>query len=555
MMRRLAHLLGRGLVELASLGVPASYRGRFREEWRAELWHGVVEGEIAPRELLRRAAGAFEDAWSTRRLAPSPSTRRRERRLVLFRDLRLALRTLAKRPGYTLVALATLAVGIGANVAIFSLVDAVLLRPLGYPEGDRLASVTGLDTATGELGNLSPADFYDLAAESGAFTSMGAYGWVGFFTITGGDVPERVPGSSVTAGLLTTLGTAPQIGRLFAEADDQPGAAPTTVLTHAFWQRRFGGRDDVLGEMLPIDGVAHEIIGILPKGFLHPEPYPDREPALYRLFRFDRATVFRSGRFIRAVGRLAEGRSIEEARSELDAIGLRLEERYPDSNTEKGFAVESLKNAIVGDVRSSLLFLLGAVGAVFLVSCANLANLQLAQGARREQALAIQVALGAGRWRIVSQLATEGLVLALAGATLGILLATAFLASLSLRAIPRAEGLALGAPVLAFSYGLALVSSAFFGLLPALRLSSGGLGSALVEGGGLRATARTGLRRLLIAAEVALSLALLVAAGLFLKSFSALRAETPGFSTDNVLTFSTSLPLARYPEGTQNPLL
>ena len=219
---------------------------------------------------------------------------------------------------------------------------------------------------------------------------MGAHGWVGFFTVTGDGEPERVSGSNVTAGFFRTLGITPQLGRLFTPEDDVEDAAPTVLLTHAFWQRRYGGRTSIVGEAIEVNAVVHDVIGILPEGYRHPEPHPEREPALYSLYQFERAGAHRDGRFIRAIGRLRPGSSVEAAEVELVGIAARLEEEYPESNTARGVNVAPLKNAIVQDARAGLVVLFGAVVAVLLIACANIANLQLAEGNARRHELGIK---------------------------------------------------------------------------------------------------------------------------------------------------------------------
>ena len=242
------------------------------------------------------------------------------------------------------------------------------------------------------------------------------------------------PGSS------PTLGVSPRLGRGFTEDDDRDGAAPTTLLTHAFWQRRYGGDPNVIGKMVEVNAVAHEIVGVLPPEFRHPEPNPEREPALYTLYQFERGGAFRSGRFIRGIGRLRDGQSLDEARSELVAVAARLEEVYPKSNKNRSVRLVDLKDAVVGEARTGVLVLLAAVGAVLLIACANIANLQLASGSTRRQELAIKAALGAGRGRLVRQLVTESLVLAFVGGVLGIVLAYWARGFLMLRAIPPGAG-------------------------------------------------------------------------------------------------------------------
>ncbi len=536
-------------VRIAGMAVPASYRDRFREEWLSELWHLREQG--ASKSLVAaRTLGVFRDAVETRRLVRETKERRSAMGL---RDLRIALRSFGKRPGWTFFVVSTLAVGIGANVAIFSLVEAVLLRPLRYREPDRLAKIQGLALASGQPGNISPGEFYDFAERTQAFESMGAHGWVGFFTASGVLQPERVPGSSVTAGFFETLGVRPALGRLFTEEEDRPGAPLTVVVTHAFWQTRLGGSTAVLGKTIGVNAEPHAIVGVLPADYTHPEPNPEREPLLYTLQRFDRGNPCQDCRFIRAVGRLREGRSIEEGRAELVAFARRREKDDPESNTGRGAHVVDLKEAIVAGSRQGLLVLYGAVGAVLLIVCANLANVQLAQGVLRQKGLAIQSALGAGRATLVRQLLTESWLLSVAGGLLGFLLAVSARDFLAQRAIPRAVEIGFDATTLGFAVVLSSLTAIVFGLAPALSLASGNLRSVLVEGGGRGASARTDWRRILIGVEVALSLMLLVAAGLLMRSLRELRSVTPGFHADRVLTLSLSLPLARYAEGEQIP--
>jgi putative ABC transport system permease protein len=549
-----AHRAARALVYLAGLLVPESYRARFLEEWRSELFYHR-EGGAPPLSSLARALGAFEDALATGRLlrqagtAPAPVGR-----MSMFTsDLRLALRSVLSRRWQSLLMVLILAVGIGANAAIFGLVHAVLLRPLSYADPDRLLKVQGFWLDTGTPANLSPADFYDLAAEGEVFESMGAHGWVGFFTVTGRGTPERVGGSNVTSGFFETLGVRPVLGRLFTREDERTDAPLTALLTYAYWKTRFGGDPQVVGTSVAINAEPYEIVGVLPADYSHPEPNPEREPLLYTLYRFDPADLPRSGRFIRAVGRLREGRSLEEARAELAGIMSRLERAHPDTNLHASVHVAPLKESIVGDFRRGLLVLYGAVGAVLLIACANLANLQLAQAAARRHALAVQSALGARRARLVRQLLLESFLLALAGGVLGFFLAASARGVLALRAIPRAIEVEFDATVFAFALLISAATAILFGLAPALSLSSGSLRGALVEGATKGSSARTGARRVLVALEVALSLVLLVSAGLFLRSLQELHAVSPGFRSDSIVTLSTSLPLARYPEGDQIP--
>ncbi|HEY7820601.1 MAG TPA: ABC transporter permease, partial [Vicinamibacteria bacterium] len=314
-----------------------------------------------------------------------------------FRDFRIALRSFRQRPGWTLIVLLTLAIGIGANVAIFGLVRAVLLAPRRYPEPERLVKIRGLAVATGEPSNIAPGEFYDYLQGATAFESMGAHGFIDYFTVSGDSAPERVPGSRVTAGFFETLGVRPVLGRLFTEEDDRPGAANTVLVTHSFWITRLGGAREAIGRSIRVNTEPYEIVGVLPAEYRHPEPNPDREPSLYTLLRFDRRDLCQDCRFIRALGRLHRGRTIEEGRAELAAIALRRERDDPDANSGRGAHVLELKEAIVAGSRRGLLVLYGAVTAVLFLVCANLANLKLGQGVLRLRSLAIQSALGAGR--------------------------------------------------------------------------------------------------------------------------------------------------------------
>jgi putative ABC transport system permease protein len=525
---------------------PPAYRERFREEWLRAL-HCARRSAVV--ESLSPERSVFPDAVKPR------LARAKERRGsgMGLRDVRLALRSFVQRPGWTFFVLATLTVGIGANIAIFSLVEAVLLRPLRYAEPERLVKVQGLTLATGQPSNIAPGEFFDFAERTQVFESMGAHGWVGFFTVSGDLEPERVPGSSVTAGFFETLGVRPALGRVFTEEEDRPGAPLTVVVTHAFWQTRLGGSTAVLGKTIGVNAEPHEIVGVLPADYAHPEPNPDREPLLYTLQRLDRANPCQDCRFIRALGRLRKGRSLEEGRAELVAFAQRREREDPEPNTGRGAFVIDLKEAIVAGSRRGLLVLYGAVGSVLLIVCANLANLQLAQGVIRQKTLAIQSALGAGRAALVRQLLIESWLLSMAGGLLGLLLAVSARGFLAQRAIPRAVEIEFDWMALGFAFLLSSLTAIVFGLAPALSLASRNLQSVLLEGGSRGSSARTDARRILIGVEVALSLMLLVAAGLLVRSLGELRSVTPGFRADRVLTMSLSLPLARYAEGEQIP--
>lgn len=478
---------------------------------------------------------------------------------MLGQDIRYAFRTLLKRPGFAAVAVLTLALGIGANSAIFSVVNAVLLRPLPYPEPDRLVKIVGTDTREGTLGNLSPADFADLDAAGTLFESMTAHGWVAFFTITGDGEPERISGSNVTFDFFQTLGVEPLLGRTFLPREDERGLPRVAVITHAFWERRFGTDPSTLGRVVNFNAIPTTVVGVLPPDYRHPEPNPEREPDVYIPFRWDPAQMNRGGHFIRAIGRLTPGVTLDQARAELDTIARRLEQDYPDDNTDRGVNVSFLLDAIVRDTRLALLLLLGAVGFVLLVACANIANLLLASGSARQKELAVRAALGAGRNRLIRQLLTESVMLSVIGGICGLAVASwaiQVLTRFSATLIPRAEGIQLDGTVLIFTGVIACLTGVVFGLAPALHLSRADVHDSLKEGtrGQSTGQARRGARELLIVAEVALSLVLLVGAGLFVQSLWRLQNVDPGFRPERVLTMQMSLPTAKYAEGEQIPV-
>ena len=477
----------------------------------------------------------------------------------MLQDIRFAIRTLLGRPAFSAVAVATLALGIGANTAIFSVVRAVLLRPLEFPEPDRLVKIVGFDTREGVPANLSPADFMDFEREAGAFSRLGAHGWVGFFTVAGRErEAERVGGVNVTEGFFPTLGVRPALGRLFTPDEDRPDGPRTVLLSHGFWQRRYGGDPRILGRMLLLDGRPATVVGVLPQDFRHVEPNPEREAAVFVPYRFERAEPNRGGHFIRAVGRLRPGATLAGARAQLEAVAARLQQRYPAENADRGVLVDPLLDAMVHEARPALLLLLWAVGVVLLVACVNLANLLLASGAARRRELAIRGAIGADRLRLVRQLLTESLVLSVAGALCGLLIAfwlSRAVSLLSAVGMPRADAAAMDLPVLAFAIVLALMTGMAFGIIPALQLSGARAGEALTDGARGQTAGRAGRRTRdwLIGAEVALSIVLLVAAGLLLRSFLALQRVDVGFARDEVLTMQVAVPTASYEEGEQIP--
>ncbi|MGE0863618.1 MAG: ABC transporter permease [Vicinamibacterales bacterium] len=477
---------------------------------------------------------------------------------MLIQDIRHALRSLAKRPGFAAVAIVTLSLGIGATTAIFSVVQAVLLRPLEYPAAERLVKINGLDEANGEVSNLSPADFLDFQRDATSFARMGANGFVGLATVTGGQgEPDRVGSVQVTEGFFPTLQIQPALGRTFLPEDDAPGAARVVIISDGFWHRRYGGNPSIVGQSIIVNAVPTTVIGVLPSSYRHLEINPERSADLFMPFRFDPATANRGGHFIRGVARLKDDVSVTAARAELDGIADRLEQQYPTDNTDQGVVVRPLLESIVGDSRPVLLLLSAAVGLVLLVACANVANLLLARGTERLRELALRAAIGADRGRLVRQLLTESAVLSVVGAVGGLMVAFAATRALTVLAsagMPRADQIRLDAPVMLFAIGAALLTSVVFGLLPAIQLSGIDLNDSLKEGGRQHGAALgRASRELLIVGEVAMSIMLLVGAGLLVRSLWELQSINPGFAADQVLTMEVALPTARYEEGEQMP--
>src|SRR4051812_23562499 len=342
---------------------------------------------------------------------------------MAWQHVTYALRSLIKRPGFTAVAVLPLALGIGANTAIFTIVNAVLLRPLPYPDADRIVRLRGSSVGSAGLENLSPLDFLDLHERSRRFDHLAAYNNFANATLTGVGEPERLVGTRVSAEFFAVLGVAPFLGRDFRVADDRPGAPPVVILTHGFWQRRFGGASGIVGRTIRLNDVPADVIGVLPAAFRHPFPDNAQQPDIFVPFRLDRAQGSRSGRYLQALGRLAPAASMHEAQADLTSIAADVERLYPASNTGRGVRIEPLLDAMIGGTRAALLTLLGTVAVVLLIACTNLANLLLARATARQKEMALRQALGASRAQLVGQLLAESLVLACAGGATGMLAA------------------------------------------------------------------------------------------------------------------------------------
>lgn len=474
-----------------------------------------------------------------------------------WQDLKHALRMLRKNPGYAATAIVTLALGIGANTAIFSVINSVVLNPLPYGEPDRLVYVNSTNTSFGPgIWPMSPPIFEDYRAQNQVLEFMSATRNT-TVNLTDGEQTERVEAARVSANTLRMLGLKPVIGRDFVDGEDTPSAAPVMILGYSLWQNRFGGNPQVLGQPVGIDGVRYTVVGVLPPGVRFPSDYA----ALWIPYVTLPAENHRANSFLTPFGKLKPGVSLREADAQMKAIGARLAKEYPKEYGTGGVELMSLKERVIGDVGKALWILFGAVGCVLLICCANMANLLLARAAGRSEELAIRTALGADRKRLVRQLLTESVLLSVIGSALGFVLAFAGVRALvnlvggtipgvQGAAIPRAAEIQLDARVLAFTLTLAVATGILFGLFPALRLARTSLSSSLREGGRKGGTRGATFRRVLgglVVAEVAVSLVLLAGAGLMLRSFARLQEVNPGFSAHNVMTFEMGASRATYP--------
>src|SRR5262245_27931443 len=455
---------------------------------------------------------------------------------TLWQDLRYGARMLVKKPGFTLIAVITLALGIGATTAIFSVVNAVVLRPLPYREPERLMWVYRLHPV--DRGPISAPAFRDFVAQQQAFEPFVAhYGETMILTET--DPAERLPGRHVTANFFTLFGVEPERGRFFLPADDAAGAPRVAVISHGLWRRRFGGEESVVGKTVKLNAEAHTIVGVAPPQFQFPPGDEVWTPA--RLVENQRA---RRNNFLMIMGRLKEGVSIEQAQAQVNQIAAALGRQYPVEHDKMTILVAPMLDEMVRNVRASLWLLLGAVGFVLLIACANVANLSLARGETRRQEFAVRAALGAGRFRLARQLLTESLLLALVGGALGVLLAAWGVEALVKFApadLPRAEHVGVDRWALGFTSLASLLTGLIFGLAPGWqhsKVAKAHLSRALKEGarGAGSHAERSWLRRGLVVTEIALSFVLLAGAGLFIGSARRLAAVHPGFDADKVLT-------------------
>ena len=532
-------------LHIVSAFVPHEERARWREEWQADVDAICASGAgvgrlvslvlgIAGAAVIFRFQGVSMDGW--------------------MKEVVQAMRGLLRRPGFTAIAVLTLGLGIGANSAIFSVVNGVILEPLRYPESGELVMLTSAFPGLGfDKFWISPPEYMEISERMRTFQSIGAF--TTFRSSIGGDDrPERVEVAFTSHQLLETLGVAPQLGRYYTMEEDQPGAAGVIVLSHELWQRSFGGDRSILGRSIDVNGNSTTVVGVMPAGF----DVDDSKIEAWLPLGLDWTNRANFGsHFLYLVARLAPGVTLESATQELATFV----ERWPEdvqaghiSTANHPLNILGLQEEVVGDVRPALMVLLGAVGFVLLIACANVANLLLARAEDRRKEVAVRVAMGAGRGRLLRQFLSEGVVLSILGGALGVALAALSLKLLKAASpgdLPRLSEIQLDGTVLLFTAGIAIATGVFFGLAPTRHVSTRGLATALKDGGN-RATSSAGqarLRSLLVISETAVALILAVGAGLMIRSFAALTDVEPGFEPEGLLTFQLFLPGASYPDA------
>jgi len=510
--------------------------------------HQSVLRELEESDFLAPALKRVE-----RRVPQNPVVMGTERKTNmtgdLWQDLRYGLRMLMRSPGFTLVAVLALALGIGANSAIFSVVNTVLLRPLPYKNPDALVMVWDEQTYLGfPKDTPSPANFLDWREQNTVFEGMAAIAQRSF-NLTGAGEPERFDGRRVSANLFSLLGVEPQLGRAFTVDEDKPGSH-VVILSHSMWQRRFGGDATIIGRALNLNGEAYTVVGVMPRSF----QFPTQQDQFWVPIAFsaDEASE-RGSHYLEVIARMKPGVTLQRARAEMSTIAARLEKQYPEQNMRIGSVVTALHEEVVGNIKPALLILLGAVGFVLLIACANVANLLLARAAVRQKEISLRLALGASRTRLIRQFLTESVLLAGLGGIVGLLCSLAGIRVLK-RFIPdtisQVQEINIDSKVLFFTLLVSLAIGFIFGLAPAMQASNFNLNEALKEGGRDSGASVRGnrIRALLVMAEVAVSFVLLIGAGLLINSFFHLRALDPGFRVDHLLTAKIELSELKYPD-------
>jgi len=549
-----------------------AWRKLFRDRLRALLRSDAVRGEID--EEVRFHIEMRTEENVRRGMTPEEARRDAERRFgrltrikemgyevrgggmleTLWQDLRYGLRMLLKNPGFTMVAVVALALGVGANSAIFSVVNSLLLRPLPFEQPDRLAQVWEANPRRGKMEMpASFPNFADWRDQNQVFEQAAAYSdWS--FNLTGSAEPERIRSAIVSPMFFSTLGIKPILGRTLLPGEDQPGKDLSVVISRRLWQRRFNSDPNVVGKAVNLNGKSFTVVGVVAEAPDLPGLADDTE--LWAPVSHGFGLTNRRTHYLNVIARLKPGVGREQAQADMDQIAAALSRQYPEANAERGVRIVPLQEQVVGDVRPALLVLLGAVVFVLLIASTNVANMLLSRAAGRKKEIAIRTALGAGRWRLVRQLLTESLLLAFAGGTLGLLLAlwgVDLLVAFGPADLPRVKEVAVDGRVLAFTFAVSLLNGLVFGLAPALQSTRPELNETLKEGG-RSATGGAGRRRvrsLLVVTEVTLSLVLLAGAGLLLRSFFRLQAVELGFNPQNILTMQLDLSGPNYQKGSQ----
>lgn len=543
------------VLRAASPMVPHDLRGDWLREWRAEFAYAAARATRAGRRLplssIVRATGAIVHAawlrWDRWRLD------------MIVQDLKHALRSLRRKPSFTAVVVLTLAIGIGGTTAIFGAVNAVLLRPLPYPEPDQLVRIYKTQATEPNRigGTVSPPDFMDWRRDHSSFVEVGAYNGSSY-TLTGHGAAEHLIGASVAGGFFSVLGTAPLHGRIINSGDEPMGARDVVVLSHALWVRRFGSSAAIVGQQLMVDGVPREVIGVMPAGFQFPLRSELWLP--FRVSQRDYETQ-RGAHYIEVVARLKPEVTLDRARDDMRAVAAKLAQDFPRTNRETSASVHPLRDSLVSNVRQSMFVLLGAVGLVLTIVCVNIAGLVLIRSLGRGRELAVRVAVGAGRLTLVRSLLVESLILGLSGGAAGLVLAywatNAIAAMDPSIGVPLLNQTRLDTVVAGFALGVAVLAAVVFGTIPALQASTlSDVVTRIREEGGSTTSDphRQRMRSALIVAETTLAVVLLVGAGLLARSFDRLLSVDLGFSTAGVQTFGMSLPAARYASPEQRQI-
>jgi len=475
----------------------------------------------------------------------------------ILQDIRYGFRILLRKPAFTIVAVATLALGVGANTAIFSVVNAVLLRTLPYQEPERLVALWETSEQAGREPNkrneVAMGNFLDWRAQQSVFDEIAALTYSNV-NLTGMADPERIQGAVVTTNLFEVLGVQPAAGRAFVPEEEKPESPRTVIVSHGLWQRRFGSDPDLVGKTLALNGNQVAVVGIMPRGFEFQFP-TTRQVEMWMPMRIAPANTDRQSHYLYVVGRLKRNATLDQAQAGMNVLASQLQQQYPKTNSDRGANVVALHQQLVGNVQPYLRVLFAAVGFVLLIACANVASLLLARVAGRHKEVAIRMAIGATRWRLIRQLLTESILLSTMGGLAGLVLAyweTEVLVALTPPDVPRLGEIGLHAPVFAWTLGISIITGVLFGLAPALGASKPDLNESLKEGGrSIAGQGRSRLRNVLVVSEIALALVLLIGAGLMIRSFARLQQVSPGFEANNLLTMNISLPRQKYRDNKQ----